>query len=149
MTDFQILALPRELFEAEFASAAATWLDVDADPGYPCRVSLQDARVGERVLALSYLHHDVDSPYRATGPIFVREQALTRVTDKNEIPRMLEHRQLSLRGYDANAMMIAATVTHGSELRSAIQEMFADSAVDYLHVHNAGPGCFNCAVKRA
>jgi hypothetical protein len=47
---------------------------VDA-PGMPCRVSLEDARPGERVLLLTHRHLDVDTPYRSDGPIYVREGA--------------------------------------------------------------------------
>jgi len=46
----------------------AAWITVDTEPGYPCRVSLSDAKVGERVLAVSFSHYNVNSPYRASGP---------------------------------------------------------------------------------
>jgi hypothetical protein len=39
---------------------------------FPCRVSLQDAPVGDEVLLLSFTHQPADSPYKAAGPIFVR-----------------------------------------------------------------------------
>jgi len=42
----------------------------------------------------------------------------------------------------------AATVTPGSELQSQIEKFFADSNVSYLHLHNAGAGCYSCRVDR-
>ena len=84
MSDFQVVALPSDRFssligadEEVLRSHGARRLVVDQFPGYPCRVSFTDASVGETVLLLSYAHHDVDSPYRASGPIFVREQGTT------------------------------------------------------------------------
>jgi hypothetical protein len=154
-SDFVIQALPIELFspllllsEEELAHHNAMWLDVDSEPGFPCRVSLTDARVGERVLALTFEHHAVDSPYRSSGPIFVREHASTVEPAKNEIPTMLRHRLLSIRAYDSAHMMIDAQVNQGDELERVIENQFKNSAVEYIHIHNANPGCFDCAVYR-
>lgn len=155
-TSFQIVALERDCFthllsatETDLAAVGARWVVVDGKPGYPCRVSLEDAEVGERSLLVPFTHHDVDSPYRASGPIFVRETARTRRLAVNEIPSMLETRQLSVRAYSADAMMVAAKVVDGLELRDTLPELLDLPEVEYLHVHNAGPGCFNCEVKAA
>jgi len=121
----------------------------DEKPGFPCRVSLMDAEPGERVILLPFTHHDVDSPYRGAGPIFVREAAVTATPAVDEIPALLRPRLLSLRAYDRDAMMIGCEVVEGRDLEAAIARQFADPAAAYLHVHNARPGCFNCAIERA
>lgn len=153
---FQFVALPAERFaplfelsDAELAALGARRMIVDGKPGFPCRVSLVDAEIGETVVLLSYAHHDVDTPYRASGPIFVRRGAATARLAAGEIPGLLGHRQLSLRAYDRAAMMVASEVVEGRDLETAIRRFFADRRVDYLHVHNAKPGCFNCRVERA
>ncbi|WDE14004.1 DUF1203 domain-containing protein [Thalassomonas haliotis] len=153
--DFQITPLDIHVFQSlltlepeVLASAHAIVLDVDEYPGYPCRVSLIDARVGEQVLALPYSHHDVDSPYRASGPVFVRLNAQSHLPAINEIPEVVKFRLLSLRAYNHEHMMIYALVTPGGELKAAIETMFAREQVAYLHIHNANPGCFSCAVHR-
>jgi hypothetical protein len=61
---------------------------------------------------------------------------------------LLRERLLSLRAYDGGAMMIAAECGHGRDLEETIDTLFADERVRYLHVHNARPGCFVCAVER-
>ncbi len=153
---FRMVALPAESFaplfalaEGELRSRAMRLVVADASPGYPCRVSLADAEPGERLLLLPYTHHDVDSPYRASGPIFVRERADTAHPAVNEIPLMLRHRLLSLRAYDASGMLVAAEVAEGTTLDERIRLAFADPLVTYLHLHNARPGCFNCRLERA
>ena len=108
-----------------------------------------EAAVGERVLALPFMHHDVASPYRASGPIFVRENAEMAKVKVNEIPNSLRHRLLSVRAYDAQHIMIGAEVLHGSELELGIERQFKNSAAQYIHIHNANPGCFSCSVHRA
>jgi hypothetical protein len=154
--DFRVVALPAERFEpfflmsdAELQAAGGRRMVVDEKPGFPCRVSLVDAEVGETVLLLPFTHHDVASPYRGSGPIFVRSGARTASFGAGEIPQMLEHRLLSLRAYDPDAMLVGAEVVAGSELEATIRGLFADPSVSYLHVHNARPGCYNCRVIRA
>lgn len=156
MTAFQMIALPAERFapyfaktDAELRALGAARVAVDEKPGFPCRVSLADAEVGESVLLLTFTHHDVASPYRSAGPIFVRPGVATAQPAVNEIPLMFNHRLLSVRGYDAAAMLLAADVVRGSELDGAIGSLFADRRIAYLHIHNAKPGCYNCSVIRA
>ncbi len=153
---FQIVPVPYEKFaplfklgDSELQSLGACRITVDEKPGFPCRVSLADAEVGETVLLLPFTHHDVPSPYRASGPIFIRKDAETARPDVDEVPIMLRQRLLSIRAYDESATMVDAEVTQGSELEDFILRMFANQRVQYLHIHNARPGCYNCRVERA
>lgn len=155
-TSFRFVALPYEPFrplfdlsDEDLASAGIFRVVVDQKPGTPCRVSLVDAEVGETVLLLPFTHHDVATPYRASGAIFVRKGARRAEPAVNETPPMFRHRCLSVRAYDAGGMLVDSTVVDGSGLDTAVRELFAKAGADYLHVHNAGPGCFNCVVERA
>ncbi|HST30127.1 MAG TPA: DUF1203 domain-containing protein [Chthoniobacterales bacterium] len=122
---------------------------MDAKPGFPCRVSLQDAEIGETVILLPFVHHSVDSPYRASGPIFVRENAREADLDVGEIPEVVSTRTMSVRAYDKNSMMIDGAVVPGSEIKAHIEKLFADPKIAYRHLHNAGAGCYSCSVERA
>ncbi|MBT8391635.1 MAG: DUF1203 domain-containing protein [Ignavibacteriaceae bacterium] len=153
---FQFIALDFEQFsslfnqsEVELQAIGAQRMVVDEKPGFPCRVSLADAEIGETILSLPFTHHDVSSPYRASGPIFVRSNVTTAKPAVDEIPAMFRHRLLSIRAYDAAAMMVGAEVVNGSELKDIIKHLFANVNVNYLHIHNAKPGCYNCCVFRA
>jgi hypothetical protein len=153
---FRITALPYDQFgplfgvsDDDLEAMMARRVVVDEKPGFPCRVSLEDAEVGETVLLLPFLHHDVLSPYRASGPVFVRQGAKRAVPAPGEVPSMLRHRLLSVRAYDDAAMMVGAAVVEGAELEASIMSFFARPEVSYLHVHNAKPGCYNCRVERA
>lgn len=150
---FQISALPLETFRPLFGlddealrAQGARRCRVDAKPGYPCRVSLEDAAVGETVILLPYEFHHVDSPYRASGPIYVRENARQATLAPGELPPVLDGRQISVRAYNAKGLMRAAEVLPGDELKERLGIFFADSKVAYLHLHNALPGCYSCRV---
>lgn len=64
-------------------------LIADEKPGFPCRVSLADAEIGESLLLLNFEHLPVSSPYRSIGAIFVRESATETYSRTNEIPEVL------------------------------------------------------------
>ncbi|MFN8012819.1 MAG: DUF1203 domain-containing protein [Holophagaceae bacterium] len=153
---FRISALPREPFEALFALGELELARLGMrrrlareKPGYPCRVSLEDASVGESVLLLPFEHHAVDSPYRASGPIYVREGAVRASPGAGEVPAFFRHRLLSARAYSAKGMMRDAEVVEGTDLEAALEALFADPKVAYVHLHNAKPGCFMARVDRA
>src|SRR5689334_2456186 len=67
----------------------------DEKPGFPCRVSLEDAEPGEKVLLLTYRHLGIGSPYDASGPIFVRESARETFDQVGVVPPVLRGRFLS------------------------------------------------------
>ena len=155
-TAFQVVALPAGAFTAlatlcpaELEARGIRRVIADDKPGFPCRVSLEDAEPGESLWLLNHVHHDVQGPYRASGPIYVREHAVMAVLPPGELPVMLRPRLLSLRAYDAHGMLVDADVCEGTALESVLTRLFADPAVAYLHVHNARPGCFNCRIERA
>lgn len=154
--NFQIVPLSREPFAPFFAldeeqlrARGAKRYVADRQPGFPCRVSFLDAAPGERVVLVPFTHQDADSPYRASGPIFVRENAHQASIGVNEVPELLRLRVLSVRAYDADGLMVDADVVDGRELEPAINRLFNGARVEYLHVHFARPGCFACRVNRA
>jgi uncharacterized protein DUF1203 len=152
---FQISALPREefapLFELddhELSAHGAKRYVATRTPGFPCRVSLKDAAVGETLVLVPFAHQPADSPYKSSGPIFVREVARQASPAVNEVPEQLRQRLLSVRAYDAEALMADADVVEGLELESAVERFFGKPHVAYLHVHFARPGCYACRIDR-
>jgi hypothetical protein len=153
---FRVVALAAEAFaplwsldDEELGARGMRRIVADSKPGSPCRVSLVDAEPGERLLLLNFAHHDVSTPYRSSGPILVRENAVTAHPAVNEIPDMLRSRLLSLRAYGARGMLVDSDIAEGGALDARLAELFADPRVAYVHLHNARPGCFNCRVERA
>ena len=119
------------------------------DPTFPCRVSLTDRAVGERVLLLNHLSHDVANPYRATHAIFVTESDEEAAEYMDEIPPVFERRVLSLRGFDKDGMMAEAILTQPGEADAGIRKLFANPEIETIHAHNAVRGCFSARIERA
>ena len=155
MPSFRIHALPAVAFADladlppdVLAARGIQRVRADASPGFPCRVSLRDAAIGEELLLLSYAHFAVDSPYRASGPIFVRTGASEATPAPDEVPDSLRVRLLSLRAYDAAHRMVAAEVCDGEHVAAALERLFARAEIDVVHLHNAKPGCYAAVARR-
>jgi hypothetical protein len=135
------------LSDGELAERSMRRVLIDAPKSAPCRITLEDAAPGEQVILLPFAHHMAHSPYRASGPIYVRGQgsSFDRV---DELPPVFEGRLLAVRAYDTGGMMIDADVVD-SDPRALFRKFFADPAVDYIHVHYARRGCYSCRVERA
>lgn len=147
---FRITALPLAPFQTLFALDDAALSDVgarrmiaDGPHSAPCRVSLADAEPGESLILLNHRHLDHPStPYRADGPVFVRESAVEARPAPGEVPDMLGRRLLSVRAYDADWMMTDADVLEGRDLGDRLKQWFADDRVARVHIHTARRGCF-------
>ena len=153
---FQIHALSPAPFAPLFAmsddelrSRLATRITVDAKPGYPCRVSLADAEIGETVILVNFEHQPADSPYQASHAIFVREHAGQAFPAAGSVPEALASRLISVRAFNDKHFLVNADVIDGSRLSESIPAMFQDPEVAYLHLHHAKPGCFAARVTRA
>lgn len=152
---FRISGLPAGQFahwftlsDAELQQRNAVRRVADSKPGYPCRISLTDADIGEEVLLINYEHLAVDSPYRSSHAIYIRADEQTcEVVDT--VPAMLRSRLLSLRAFDADGMLTTADVVDGRELEATITQMFLDPRVAFLHAHFARPGCYAARIERA
>lgn len=154
---FVVSGLPVETFRPLFglsdealAEHGALRRTVDAEIGYPCRITLQDRLPGETVLLLNYEHQPANTPYRARHAIYVSEQATETVTVVGEIPQCLAVRPaISLRAFDADGMMVDAEIAPGSALVPAIERLLGLGSVAYIHAHNAGRGCYAARIDRA
>ena len=136
------------LSDEELAERGVVRMTVDS-PTFPCRVSLTDREIGEKVLLLNHVSHDVANPYRASHAIFVTEGESQVAEYVDEVPPVFEERVLSLRGFDADGMMAEAMLTRPGEADAGIRKLFANPEVQTIHAHNATRGCFAARIERA
>ena len=119
----------------------------EADRGFPCRVTLEDARAGEPLLLVHHVHHDVTGPYRSAFAIFVREDAEPAVYE-DRCPPCFDGRTLSLRGFDGEGALAEARLAPPGEADAAIRALLADPRIAYINAHNAAAGCFAARIER-
>ena len=141
--------LYRGLDDDQLAGLSARRITVTSKPGFPCRITLEDADVGESVILLHHVSHDVATPYRSAYAIYVRENALAAATYRDSIPPVFLGRPLAMRAFSPDAMLLTARLALPGEAEAAIVELMADAAIEYVDVHNAAHGCFAARVERS
>jgi hypothetical protein len=153
---FRISGLSPEPFRAlyglsdeELARRGVKRYIADHTPGFPDRVEMRDAAVGERVLLLNHVCQPANTPYHASHAIFVREGAEHTYDEIGQVPEVMRGRLLSLRAYDAVGMMLDADVVDGAQIEGVITRLFQSPLVAYIHVHNAKRGCYSGRIDRA
>jgi hypothetical protein len=153
---FIVTGLPVEPFQPLFGLSDAALAErgilrrrVDAKPGFPCRITLEDAEPGETVLLLNYVHQPADTPFRASHAIFVREAEHATARTVDEVPPAILARQhISVRAFDDAGMLVDADVAPGAALEPVIQRLLGRPDVAYLHAHYAGMGCYAARIDR-
>lgn len=136
------------LSDEVLAAGGVVRMTVTEKPSFPCRVSLTDRDIGERVLLVNHVSLEVAGPYRASHAIFVSEDAGEAAEFVDAIPPVFERRVLSLRGFDAEGMMAEALLAQPGEAEAAIRKLFDNPQIDVIHAHNAVRGCFAAKIAR-
>jgi hypothetical protein len=119
------------------------------DSGYPDRVELREARIGEHLLLVNYQHQPAATPYQSAHAIYVLEGATKPRIYVDKVPAVIANRMISLRAFDAQGMMLDAELMNGTGIERFIAHFFDDANVAYLHAHFAKRGCFAARIDRS
>lgn len=138
----------RGLDDAALAARGARRVVATARPGFPCRITLEDAEPGEPMILLHHVSHDVATPYRSAYAIYVREAADVAAAYVDAIPPAMAGRPLGLRGFDTAGMLAAARLALPGQVDAELRALFDDPAIGYVDVHNAAHGCFVARAER-
>ena len=136
------------LLDHELAAQGVKRCVADSKPGFPDRVEMRDIEPGETALLLNYTHQPAGTPYRASHAIFVREGATAVYEAVDEVPEMLRVRQLSLRAFDRDHMMVDADLIDGRDVERLIERLLCDGRVAYVQAHFAKRGCYAARIER-
>ena len=153
---FHIHALKSEAFsslyglsDSELESRGMVPVLADAYPGYPCRVSLDFAALGSRMILLNYHHHDVSTPYRSNHAIYVRDGAETLCLEPGDLAPVLKRdTPVAVRAFGASGLLKTAELVQGPKSGPVFDRLLEAEEVDYLHVHFAAYGCYALRVTR-
>ncbi len=152
---YVVKGLPAEDFSAliglpdeALAERGAKRVIASSKPGFPCRVTLEDADPGETVLLVNHASNDVASPYRFAFAIYVREKAQRAAEFVGELPPVFFGRTISLKRFNEEGALVGASLATGPAIDAEIRAAFDDDAVASLHAHNAAPGCFAAEIRR-
>lgn len=135
------------LDDEALAANGARRVVADADSGFPCRVSLEEASAGETLILLNFVSNE-HGPYRTAHAIFVREGAVQPEPFVGRTPPVFAGRTLSLRGFTAAGELVAAAIAGPDAHERTIRELLDNPEVDHIDAHNAARGCFAARIER-
>ena len=150
---YRIEGLAPEPFEALFgmsdtALAARNARRAVADgPGYPCRVSLEEAEPGEELVLVNHVSQAAPTPFRAAHAIYVRKAA-ERGAYIDSVPPLFGTRTLGLRAFAGEGMLRDAVLAVPGEADAKIRDLFERPEIAEIHAHNAAAGCFAARIVR-
>ena len=136
------------LSDAGLAAKGAVRVTADGKPGFPCRITLEDAEPGETLILVNHVSQEAATPYRASHAIFVREGAREPAIYVDATPPVFAGRTLSLRGFDSEGMMRDAALALPGEADAKIRALFETPEIVRIHAHNATRGCFAARIER-
>ncbi|TMJ19687.1 MAG: DUF1203 domain-containing protein [Alphaproteobacteria bacterium] len=116
-------------------------------PGYPCRITLEDAETGEELILVNHVSQDAPTPFRASHAIYVRK-ADVPASFVDAVPPIFGTRTLGLRAFDAEGMLRGALLALPGEADAGIRALLERPDVASIHAHNAALGCFLARIGR-
>ncbi|MDF6045561.1 DUF1203 domain-containing protein [Streptomyces sp. JH14] len=134
---------------------------IDPQGGAPLRCCLRHSEAGERIVLVSYAplrrwaaETGVDpGPYDECGPVFIHADECGGQTSGPGYPAELHGARRVLRAYSAEGHILGGTLIEipterAAEVDSALRGVFADPAVELVHVRAVEFGCFMVEIRR-
>ena len=154
MNSIRVLAIPTKVAEKVRATGKAPGYGhpahTEVAAGYgPCRHCLRTFNVGEekRTLFTYDPFRDIED-VPLPGPIFIHADGCARYPEDGGYPeQMLPHASV-LMAYSKGRRLVAELPADGGGQMAAIQTLFEDPSVDYIHVRDQAAGCFDFRVER-
>lgn len=129
-------------------AAGAVRRIADRANAFPCRVTLEDAQPGDSMILVNFVSADVETPFRASHAIFVREGAVDAAHYRDRTPPLIERRTTSLRAFDSEGMIREAVLAAPGEADMRLRTLLDDDAIDHVDIHTASWGCFLARAER-
>lgn len=116
----------------------------------PCRHCLELIRPHDEELILfiyDAFHGQGVSP--SPGPVYIHAESCRQYSGSGQIPPQYESQPLTFEAFGAERKRLGETAIRESNGDLALQELFQDSAVRYVHVRSTTAGCYLFRVERA
>jgi hypothetical protein len=115
----------------------------------PCRLCLRTFEVGkdERILfTLDPFYGLEDLPL--PGPVYIHAHACNRYDESAGFPDQLRAHPLTLNGYARGRRILAQEYVTDGKIEAALERIFDNRDVAYVHVRDTRAGCYDLRVER-
>lgn len=118
---------------------------VAPDGGWTLRCCLRNAVAGDEIAIIAWSPFPWRGAYAETGPIVVHTAGCNGAERHDTLPADLDSRAMVLRPYNFENRIAYHHVRHiaaGDSLTSHLEELLAESDVDFVHGRNVTGGCY-------
>lgn len=154
MKNIRVVAIPTQVAEAVRATRR--------DPTYghpahgetgsdaaPCRHCLRLITAGERRILFTYDRFAGVDSLPLPGPVYIHDEPCLRYPEDAGFPDDLRSSPRTLEGYArGRRLLVQSYVTDGNP-EPVIEQIFAHSEVEYVHVNSTTAGCHTFRIERA
>jgi hypothetical protein len=154
MERFRVVAIPTAVAEEVRATLQAPGYgfpahsDIGADAA-PCRHCLRliPSAAARRILFTYDRFAGVES-LPLPGPVYIHAEPCDRYIENAGFPDELRGSPRTLEGYARGRRLLAQKYVTDEKMERVIEEIFGDSAVDYIHVNSTTAGCYTFRIER-
>jgi hypothetical protein len=154
MNSFKVVAIPTEVAQYVRANGKSPVYGFPAHKEIaagraPCRHCLE--LIGEQKEELLLFTYD---PFREVGapplpgPVYVHSEPCPRHNEDQMFPASYQGRKLTFDAYDADGALRKEVFVSGGGEAEIANRLFADEAVQYIHVRSTEAGCFLFRLQR-
>ncbi|MBS1842048.1 MAG: DUF1203 domain-containing protein [Acidobacteria bacterium] len=154
MSSFLAVAIPTEMAESVRSTRKSPKYGFPAHREVaagraPCRHCLEIIRLHEEDLLLFTMDafYGLDVP-PSPGPVYIHAEPCARFSGKGGIPEGYRGRLLTLEAFAADRKLVAEVRVTDSQEEKIAEGMFANPAVEYVHVRSTEAGCFLFRLER-
>jgi hypothetical protein len=118
--------------------------------GYgPCRLCLRTFTIGadERILFTLDPFYGIEQ-LPLPGPVFIHAGECVRHDEAAGFPNDLRMHALTLEGYAKGRRLLTCSYVEDGEIEAALDRIFVNAEVDYVHIRDTHAGCYDLRVER-
>jgi len=155
MISFRVMAIPTETANEVRQTGKAprygfpVHSEVSTDQA-PCRHCLRLTKQGaeERIL-FTYDCFDGVEALPLPGPVYIHADGCERFDEEGGFPEEIRGRKITFNAYGEGRRLVQQCYVEDDSVDAAIEELFADDSVRYLHVRSTPAGCYTFRIERA
>jgi hypothetical protein len=116
----------------------------------PCRhcLRLTTPSVDQRIL-FTYDCFDGVETLPLPGPVYIHANGCERYNEQGGFPEEIRTRKITFNAYGEGRRLMGQRYVEDGMVDTAIEELFANQDVRYLHVRSTPAGCYTFRIERA
>jgi Protein of unknown function (DUF1203) len=155
MQKLKIVAMPTAVADAVRASMKSPLYGFPAHRETatgraPCRHCLQLIRPqDEELILFTYDAFHGQGVWPSPGPVYIHAEACPRFAGNGSMPKEYHRQPLTLEAFGRNRERLGERRLEETDGQGTLEEIFANAAVQYVHVRSTTAGCYLFRVERA